>query len=198
MELNGLVVLAVVWFLVSLLGKLGQKQQPRGEPRRVPRTGPPPKAPPLKHAPGVPDATQREGTRLELVLREFQRALEQADSSGQRAEQEPWTEEIDEQQSLEVEPEVRSLEQDVRREVRKRVDQDDEAEQIEVRRIQAAAARDATRTRADRADLDQGIRQEPADHTATRGYTAKQLRAAVVWREVLGPPVSMREQEGQK
>jgi hypothetical protein len=193
-ELNGLVVLAVVWFLVSLLGKLGQKQQPGGEQRRIPRTGPPPKAPPLTHGPRVPDATQREASRLELVLREFQRALEQADASGQQAGQQlPWTDEIEERQSLEVDPEVRSLEEEVRREVRQTVDQDDEAEQIEVRRIQAAAARDATRTRADHAEFAKKIRQEPADHTATRGYTAKQLRDAVVWREILGPPTSLRE-----
>jgi hypothetical protein len=193
-ELNGLVVLAVVWFLVSLLGKLGQKQQPGGEQRRAPRTGPPPKAPPLTHGPRVPDATQREGSRLELVLREFQRALERADTSGQEAGQQlPWTDEIEERQTLEVDPEVRSLEEEVRREVRKTVDQDDEAEQIEIRRVKAAAERDEPRTKADRAEFAKKIRQEPADHTATRGYTAKQLRDAVVWREILGPPTSLRE-----
>lgn len=199
MELNGLVVLAIVWFLVSLLGKLGQKQQSKNEQRRAPRMGPPPQLPPRMDDPQVTDPTQREGMRLELVLREFQRALEQAEPAVRQAGRQPsLAEEVEEGQSLEVEPDVRSLEQDVRREVRRTVDQDDEAEQIEVRRTQAAAARDATRTRADQVDFDQRIRQEPADHTATRGYTAKQLRDAVVWREVLGPPVSMRDEEGER
>jgi hypothetical protein len=197
-EINGLVILAVVWFLVSLLGKLGQKQQQQNEQRRLPRTGPPREGPPQGYEPEVLDATQREGTRLELVLREFQRALEQADVPSRETEaQYVGDEVVEERQSLEVEPEIRSLEEGVRREARKRIDQDDEAEHIELRRIQAAAARDATRTRADHADLDQRIRQEAADHTATRGYTAQQLRDAVVWREILGPPVSERgEGEG--
>jgi hypothetical protein len=192
-ELNGLVVLAAVWFLMSLLGKLGQKQQPKNEQRRPVRTGPPPMQPPLAGGPRGQDATQREGTRLEQVLREFQRALEEAEPAGPPAGRQPsWADDVEERESLEVEPEVKSLEEDVRREPRRRFDQDDDAEQIEVRRIQAAAARDATRTKADHAEFDKKIRQEPADHTATPAYTARQLRDAVVWREILGPPTSLR------
>lgn len=194
MELNGLVVLAAVWFLLSLLGKLGRKPQPPKEQGRTMPTRHPPRQTTLGGRPRGEDATQREGLRLEQVLREFQRALEQAEPVVPPPTQRPtWAEEeIEERESLEVEPEVRSLEEVVRREARQRVDQDDEAEQIELRRIQAAAARDATRTKADHAEFDKKIRQEPADHTATRGYTAKQLRDAVVWREILGPPVSER------
>jgi hypothetical protein len=191
MEFNGLLVLAALWFLVNLINKLGRKGQAPPDPEQ---SRPPMRSLPV---PSTQDATQQEGRRLELVLREFQRALEGA-ASGPGDIQLPEAEEEEERQSLEVEPEVRSLEQDVRREARRRVDQDDEAEQIEVRRIQAAAARDATRTRADHAQFDQKIRQEPADHTATRGYTTKQLRDAVVWREVLGPPVSMREEDSER
>jgi hypothetical protein len=37
------------------------------------------------------------------------------------------------------------------------------------------------------------VRQEVADHTAVqRKYTPEQLRNAVVWREILGPPVAVR------
>jgi hypothetical protein len=179
MEFNGVLVLAVVWILVSLLGKLGQKQQPKDQRRRVPRTGPPSNTPPLPQGPSAQDATQREGTRLELVLRELQRSLEEAN---------------EEQESLEVEPEVRSLEEDFRREVRRTVDQDEGAEQIEARRIKAAADRDAPRVKADHVQFDKRIREEPADHTATQRYTARQLRDAVVWREILGPPASMRDE----
>jgi hypothetical protein len=195
MEFNGVLVLAVVWILVSLLGKLGQKQPPKDQRRRAPRTRPPSNIPPLSHGPPAQDATQREGTRLELVLRELQRSLEEANSTGRSTTVRlPPAEELEERESLEVEPEVRSLEEDFRREVRRPVDQDEGAEQIEVRRIKAAADRDAPRVKADHVQFDKRIREEPADHTATQGYTARQLRDAVVWREILGPPASMRDE----
>jgi hypothetical protein len=189
MEFNGLLVLAALWFFLNLITKLGRKSQgpPRSpEPRR-------PMDP--QSIPSAPDATQREGKRLELVLREFQRTLEQAGAADRPVRiQLPREEEFEERESLEVEPEVKSLEGDVRRAGRQRVDQDDQAEQIEARRIAAAAARDAPRSKSDHAEFDQRIRQEPADHTATRPYTPQQLRDAMVWREILGPPVSMRNE----
>jgi hypothetical protein len=190
MEFNWVLVLALIWFVVNLLSGARRKTQTKPQVPR-PQPSPPGRAP-------LSDPTQREGSRLELVLREFERALEQARQPSPTGMSLPEAEEFEERQSLEVEPEIRSLEEDVHREARRRIDQDDDAEQIEVRRIQAAAARDATRTRADHAEFDKRIRQEPADHTATRGYTAQQLRNAVVWREVLGPPVSMREKEEER
>jgi hypothetical protein len=185
-DFNAVLLLAAVWFVVSLLSRGSRKTKaPPGQVSRDPLRP--------KSLPSTPDATQREGLRLELVLRDFQRALEQAQSAGRSGGIVIPEEEIEERASLETEPEVRSLEGDVRRAQRKRVDQDDEAEQIEARRIAAAAARDATRTRADRTTFDERIRQEPADHTATTSrYTAQQLRDAMVWREILGPPVSDR------
>jgi Fe2+ transport system protein B len=192
MDFNGLLVLAALWFLLSLLTK-AKKKPPRGQqlpgrppqPRRIPE--------PLS----ATDATQREGSRLELVLREFQRALEQA-GAVDRPTRLPLPpageEEVEEMESLEAEPEVVSLETGVRREARKRVDQDDEAEQIEARRITAAAARDKASSKADHVAFDQRIRPEVADKTATRGHTTRQLQDAVVWREILGPPVSLREE----
>ncbi len=56
----------------------------------------------------------------------------------------------------------------------------------------AAEAQGKPLTKADHRAFDERIRQEPADKTATKGYTARQLRDAVVWREILGPPVSLR------
>jgi hypothetical protein len=72
------------------------------------------------------------------------------------------------------------------------LDQDDEAERIEQQRIAAAEANQRPLTDADHEAFERRIRQEPADKTATRGYTAAQLRQAIVWREILGPPVSLR------
>ena len=190
MEFNGFILLAVLWFLVNLITSARRKQQP---PSRPPTQRP---AEPQTIRVGM-DPSQQEGSRLERMLRDLQRTLEEAaETQGTYPPGlPPPREEFEERESLEVEPEVRSLEDVVRREARVRVDQDEGAADIETRRIQAAAARDATRTRADHAGFDQNARQEPADHTAAPAYTTKQLREAMAWREILGRPVSLREEE---
>jgi hypothetical protein len=135
-----------------------------------------------------------------MVLRQFEQALEEAQGGQtrpqarlpERYEQTPDDEDVEERESLETEPEVVSLERDVRRAPRREFTQDADAEQLVARRITAASVRDAARTKVDHITFDSQIRQEPADHTATRGYTAQELRRAVVWREILGPPVSER------
>jgi len=187
MELQGLIIFAAVWFIVGLLGKAGKKEQ---RPPTVPR--PRPRPTPLPH--GM-DPTQQEGSRLELVLRQVQRALEEAAEQPRiPAPSRPRYEEPEEGRSLEVEPEVTSLEGPVSRMGRRLVDQDDEAEQIVAGRLKAAAARDAASSPVDHSAFDERIRQQPADHTATRGYSPKQLRDAMIWREILGPPVSLRDE----
>ena len=191
MEFNGFILLAVLWFLVNLFTSSRRKQVP---PSRPPTQRPPE---PRTIRVGM-DPSQQEGSRLERMLRDLQQTLEDAaETQGESLPGFPLPprEDVEEAASLEVEPEVRTLEGEVRRETRRRVDQDDDAADIEARRIQAAAARDHARTRADHVAFDKQIRQEPADHTATRGYTTQQLRDAVVWREILGPPVGLRESE---
>lgn len=202
MEIGGWVVLAVLWALLNLVTRKVEKSP--GKPPRAPRTGPQSDTPPLYP---TPDASQQEGSRLELMLRELQRAMEEGSPIeapttitvprtgplGRPASVSlPEEEDFEERASLEVDPEVVSLETEVRRESRRRVDQDEGAEEIVARRISAAAARDKAITQADHTAFDKRIRQEVADKTATR-YTAQQLRDAVVWREILGPPVSLRE-----
>jgi hypothetical protein len=102
-------------------------------------------------------------------------------------------EEVEERDSLEEPEQVVSLEVDAPRRERADYDQDTEAEAIVQRRIEAARTRDRALGKADHKAFDAKIRQEPADHTAVRRYTPAQLRDAVVWREILGPPVSERE-----
>ena len=182
-------ILGALWVLMNLLS--GRKKAP------------PPDSEPREHLPpdySPPDATQREGSRLEMVLREFQRSLENAEVSVRRHAGEPLPddEEVEERQSLEREPEIVSLEQEVRRPSRREFTQDADVEQLVQRRITAAAARDTARSKADHIQFDERIRKEPADQTSTRGYTAKQLRDAVVWREILGPPVSERREGGSE
>jgi hypothetical protein len=185
MEVNGILLLAAVWFVVSLISRAGRKSQ---TPPRIPN----PRSPRPTPTSAGRDPTQQEGTRLELVLREFQRALEDAGAQRRPARTpRPSYEQVE--SSLETEPEATSLENLVSRPQRREVDQDDEAEQVVARRIKAAAARDTARSPIDRVALDERIRQQPADHTAVRTYTAQQLRDAIVWREILGPPVSLRD-----
>jgi hypothetical protein len=102
-------------------------------------------------------------------------------------------EDVEERDSLEEPERVVSLETDVRRRERPQYDQDAEAEAIVQRRIEAARARDRALGKADHRAFDISIRQEVADHTAVRRYTPAQLRDAIVWREILGPPASERE-----
>jgi hypothetical protein len=185
MDFDAVLVLGALWFLINLLTGLKRKSQPPEQPRERDPVGPEP----LYQS----DATQREGSRLEQVLREFERALEQAGPTGRPASFPlPDAEEVEDRESLETEPEVVSLERDVRRAPRREFTQDADAEQLVARRITAASVRDSARARVDHIIVDSQIRQEPADHTATRGYTAEELRRAVVWREILGPPVGER------
>jgi hypothetical protein len=178
---TAVLILGVLWFLINLLTGAKKKSQP---PPSVPRRQPLP--PPGQ---SLPDASQREGSRLDMMLREFQRALEE----GRRPEY--VEEEVEERETLEREPEVVSLEQEVRRAPRREYTQDEEVEKLVQTRIAAAASRDTARSKADHLEFDRLIRKEPADHTGTPAYTAKQLRDAVVWREILGPPVSLREED---
>lgn len=73
------------------------------------------------------------------------------------------------------------------------VDFDDEAEGIAARRIASVRGRERPLGESDHAKFDERIRREAADATATPTPNLAQLRHAVVWREILGPPVAMRD-----
>jgi hypothetical protein len=203
-EVGPLVVLGLMWVVLNALRKAGSKppNRPGTPPARPPSPTRPdatrtavvrPKA--LSGGAARPDATQREGVKLEELLRELGRTLDQARGPAGRAPDRrlPPAEDVEERRSLETTaPEVGSLETEPARGERAVVDQDDEAERVIQRRLAAAETNLTPLTDADHQAFDQRIRQEPADKTATRAYTAKQLRDAVVWREILGPPVSLR------
>ena len=182
MDIGPALLIGFAWLVVNAIRKAGRKPSGTGAPPR-----------PLPPVTGA-DATQREGSQLEALLRELGRTLERGSGPVGRAPDRrlPPAEEVEERESLEASPEVRSLERDPGRQARTEVDQDDEAERIVARRIAAAEAQDKPRSKADHKAFDARIRQEPADKTATPGYTTRQLRDAVVWREILGPPVSLR------
>jgi hypothetical protein len=187
---KALIIAAVVWVLFNLLTR---KKSPPVPPKGQQPVRPGPARPVAR--PVRLDPTQREGSQLEQLLRQLGRTLDQAGGPLGRAPDRPIppAEEQEEGESLEVAPVARSLETDATRSTRVTVDQDDQAERVVARRIAEAEGRGRALTKADHLAFDQRIRQEPADKTATGPYSVRRLREAVVWREILGPPVSLRD-----
>ncbi|MFL5459439.1 MAG: hypothetical protein ACJ8AY_02045 [Gemmatimonadales bacterium] len=180
-EINGFLVIGALWFVLTLITRAKGSARPRQPgPSSYPRPTP---------LPSQPDPTQQEGFRLQMVLGDLRRALEEAaqaasPSGAPAAERKP-------RRRIEsLEPEIRNLEGEGEREA---VDFDDEAAGIEARRIQAAVERDEGR-KSGAKQAAAKVRQEPADNTRTPGYSARQLRDAVVWREILGPPLALRNE----
>ena len=186
MDFGGLFVLALIWAFFKLVSRRREEASPPPPPARRPA---PPGLGPLQ------DPPQEEGRALRMLLRELERAAQPPSGPAGR----PATgrlassKEIEERGSLEITPQVESLEREPLRRERVTVDQDVEAEQVIARRAAETAARSSGHTQADHQKLDQRIRQEPADHTATRPLTPQQLRDAIIWREILSPPVSERD-----
>jgi hypothetical protein len=182
----------VLWILLNLLGK---RKKSSSQTARPPASRPQQRLPvTLPRSTGA-DPTQREGARLQDLLRELGKTIDEAAGPRGRpaSARLPPAEEVEERGSLETMPEARSLEEGVRRPERTVVDADDEAEAIVARRIAASEANARPLAAADHQVFDARVRQEPADATATGGYSMRRLRSAVVWREILGPPVSLRE-----
>jgi hypothetical protein len=181
-DINGFLVIGALWFVLTLITRAKGSTRPR-------RPGPPsyPRPTPL---PSRPDPTQQEGVRLQRMLGDLRRALEEAAQASSTADELTTNPRQARSQSLEA-FEVQSLERE-----REPVDLDDEAAGIEARRIQAAIERNAGRKPEGQRPAAL-VRQEPADHTSVPRYTARQLRDAVVWREILDPPLALRnEREG--
>jgi len=159
MEFSLFFLALAVWFLVSAVSRGG---------RRPPSAG-------------------GGGRPVESMLRQLQRALEEAEAA-QRRSRLPPTKRAASNQLLLREPV--SLEEAAGDQ--QPVDLDDEAEKIAARRIASVAAREQGRPAEAPSVVPDQIGRQPADHTATPQLTRQQLRDAVVWREILGPPVSER------
>ena len=149
------------------------------------------------------DATQREGSRLERLLRELERNLEEADGSAAGPDSRqalppptpmPDAEEIEDRDvpggtraGREPGAGGRAGAPAAGRTTTRRRRGSSAVGSRRPRRGAVSSPRRTTRGSTQR------IRQEPADHTAVRKYTPAQLRDAIVWREILGPPVSERD-----
>jgi hypothetical protein len=198
--MEGVIIFAVVYAIVAILGKVKEAQQkgqgadppqPRPERQRQPQR---PEQQPARPRPA--SDTRAEGAKLEDLLRVLTEAagveVPQGPVGRPARVPLPSDEEVEETESLEVEEQIQNLETETRRSSRAEVDFDDEAEAIAQRRIRAAAQRDRSLSRADHRAFDSKIRAVP-DKTVVAKPKQISLRQAVIWREILGPPVALRD-----
>jgi hypothetical protein len=221
-SLEGFVILAIVYFVLSRIAKAGKKLGAQIETARDQLTD------------EEPSETQEEEFSLAKVLREIERAKAEAgqarraptklkpESEAQRlgrmqkaleasrrlstpGERPPaplgrmsWqsAETISEGLSLEVEERIVSFDDAATtRTARAEIDQDDQVQATIQRRLDAAAHR----TREGREASYQAQQKAAAAAVASEALSAaaasSRLRRAIVWREILGPPVALRSEE---
>jgi len=146
--------------------------------------------PPVNPEPGSLPGTNSDFLE---VLRQLERARSAPHGRPKRLSA-PGTEGNPAEDQPEFIEDVVSLEVDPRRPEREPVSLDAQSIEVARRRRLEAARRERPRTDKDHADFDARIRAEP-DHTAVapapRADLAR-LRQAMIWNELLGPPVSMR------
>lgn len=186
--------LLLLFFVVSLLQGAAQRKKRGGRP--VPRGRARPARLPAERAPGERPRSIRE------LFEEVRRSMEEAErrARGEVEAPVPAAEEDEEDQelfvdrgSLETEPEVRSLETEVRRPERAVVAADEQAERVARERVRWAEQRARRRTAADHREFDQRIRQPEPGPTPTATDRTAELRRAMIWREVLDKPLALRE-----
>jgi len=207
-ELGPLLILAALGWIMSAVGDARRKQQRGPRPPRVPPSQRYPRpARPRERAAPAGDATQREGSRLEQILREFEQALEDAQPVPRTPGPVPTTsrggwddgEEVEERGSHDddAQYEVESLErlENFERPAREDVALGADAEELVRRRIAYAEAQGRALGSADHSRFDARIRAPAAaapQAPAAAPGRMQRLRQAMIWREVLGPPVALR------
>lgn len=186
------ILLIIIWLVASAVGA-ADKRRKRQAPRPLPPNRPSarPSAPATEKPRSVIDRFRAELEKLQEQAAAAERARVSSRPPLPEIELEP--DEWEERDTLEIEPEVRSLEVPVPARLRVLVDQDDLAEAIVRRRIQEAEARNQALTPADHRAFDQAIRT-PRRRVAAAGTGRRRvpLRDAIVWREVLGPPKALQ------
>ena len=107
-------------------------------------------------------------------------------------------EEVEDTESLEVEPEVRSLETTVTRPARVEFDQDDGAEALVASRIRWAEDHGKRKTMAEHRAFDEAVRAAagPAPRDPAADARAV-LRKRIIWNEILGKPLALRDKPRQ-
>ncbi len=177
--MESLVFLALMFLVGGILQTLAKRkqQQRRQSPRSL---GPRDK----------PDAEPRD------LLEALRRAYEQAGDAETSHRDSSLEEMLEDTESLEIEPEVRSLESLEARPERVVVGLDEAAEAAVARRLKWAEDRANPLSPADHRAFDQRIRapQPPTPVVADPGADRlAELRKMVVWQEVLGRPRALQQ-----
>jgi hypothetical protein len=193
-DVSGVVVLFAIGIVLDLIRKARDRQRQRTDDRSAPRPRPPVVVrPTASRAPVPPPQTRPLG-----LPANWRRALEEAGPLGRHPDHALESdEEVEEGESLETEPEVRSLDGPVVRAPREVVDLDDESRLAVARRLREAALRDRAHSRADHRAFDRKVRQPDPQVTASSRRavpTRAQLREAIKWREILDRPVGWRDE----
>lgn len=166
-------------------------QPPSPPPRPAPRTTP---APSASTRTGPPRSMRELASRP----RPHETPARVVVGPRGRAPDRPLTghEDIEERDVLEVEPEVRSLEVGGRSRDIVAADLDLGAEDTIQQRLRAVEARDRGHTAKDHRTFHEKMMQQPADATSVAPTPARfkprDLRRALVWREILGPPKGLQ------
>jgi len=205
-EIGPFALLALVWWVMSLFGEAKKRQQQgKGRPPVQRPAASRSQLPPQR--PTLADPSQREGSRLEQILREMERALEQttqvpAPEPEPRGSWDTGLEEIEEVEALDsYQPEVASHEDfsNFERPEREVIVLGGDQEELQRRRMNYAEVRTHALTKADHDRFDAKIRKpqvlaEVAQAPPPSARTER-LRQAIIWREVLGQPVALRGEE---
>lgn len=186
MDLDPGILLLLLWGLLSIFGGIAKKKQ-QGSQRPGQRPARPTRAP--KQPETFDDLLTEMREQLEAARRAETREREGAADDREPL---PWAEEVEEVESLEVEPVVVSMEVPARIEEREVVDPNIEMQRVIQQRLADAEQRNRAWRLADHQQFDARIRA-PAEEAALPPHRVRDLRRAVVWREILGKPVSMRE-----
>jgi hypothetical protein len=191
-ELGPIIGLALFYFVLSLLGKLGQRGKEAGKGGARNRAP----VPVAQRAPGSAPTT------LEDLLAEMRGELDRA--RGKEPIEAEW--EIDEDEDLYQEPQYQrpeesptwnapvSTENTSWNEALDIQNLDDQAAETALRRVRDAEARNREWQLADHKAFDIKIRAPAPERTdLTRAAAHQRLREAIILREVLGPPKGLQE-----
>jgi hypothetical protein len=193
--MEGLGILVLFWILSAVFERIRRKG---GQADRPTSTDSPARWRGQADRPPAPARTADEQWRKELEQL-FGMPGERGPLGRQSPVELPSAEDVEEPAPPEEEPEVVSFDAVAsERAAPQRAGQDEGAEALVRRRIEAAEARSHGLTRADHERFDRMVRTEPpiavADHTAARRPRGS-LRDALIWKEILGPPLGLRRPE---
>ena len=175
-NLGGIAVLVVIWIIGAVFDKKRKdERRRRAAVKRVPTSI---EVEPVSR-PGVPDPSQLEGGLLQKVLRQIDPEL--ADQAlGRR----PSLPKVESPTEIVVPAPVL----DVRERRPAASDRAAETQATVDRRLRAAEARGRGRTAADHAVFHESIREPVKKSRKRAAFPVADIRRAIVWREILGPP----------